>query len=139
MPFRHDSAGVDPDQFQLLEDGWYPFKIFEAEETKSKKGNDMILCKCEVFNHSDQANGTTIWHYVVFIPKGQKGDGISVHFRKSIGVPYGGDDVVDAQDWIGKKFMGKVTTEEYEGKRRNKIAEVSLMPGTGVAEDAIPF
>jgi hypothetical protein len=130
---------VDPDQFQLLADGWYPFKIFEAEEMKSSKGNDMVLAKCEVSGHSEEADGQTVWHYVTFLPKDRKGAGISVHFRKCIGVPYGGEDEVDARDWIGKRFIGKVTTEEFEGKRRNKIAEISPIESGKTTDAQIPF
>lgn len=146
MPFLHDSRGVNPDEFALLPDGWYPFKIYEAEEMKSSKGHDMVLVKAEVFN-DPRYMGFTVWNYVSFIPKDKPGAGISVHFKKCIGVPYGGEDMVDAKDWVGKKFMGKVSTEEYEGKRRNKFKEISPYDETLInhekqaetAQDEIPF
>jgi hypothetical protein len=139
MSFYHDSTGVDPDApaVALLPDGWYPFKIFDAEELESKKGNPMVLAKCQVFNdprYPDQE----VWHYVTFLPKDAKGAGISVHFRKCIGVPFGGNDLVDAEDWTGKRFMGKVLTEEYEGRKRNKIVEVSPMPKETAGKTAEP-
>lgn len=124
MPFQHDSRGVDPDDFPILPDGWYPFKIFDAEESKSKKGLPMVVVKSQVFN-DPRYSGQSVWNFIVFLPKDRPGAGISVHFRKCIGVPFGGDDIVDASEWIGKKFMGEVIAETYEGKRRNKFAKIS--------------
>jgi len=149
MSFLHDSTGVNPDvQYDLLPEGWYTFRIYEAEEMESKKGYPMILARCEVVGDV-RYKDSSVWHYVVFIPKGQKGDGISVHFRKCIGVPFGGQDEVDARDWMGKKFMGYAVQETYEGKTRNKIAKVSPMPdadknatevgNSGVKDEEIPF
>ena len=139
MPFRHDSTGVEADVFEILPDGYYPFRIYEAEEMKSKSGYDMVLVKAQVSGHSEQFDGSTVWHYVTFLPKDRKGAGISVHFRKCIGVPFGGNDVVDAEEWKGKRFMGKVVKEEYDGKTRNKLAEISPMPDSKGSDDAIPF
>jgi hypothetical protein len=141
MPFPYDSTGIDTNrpEFALIPEGWYTFKIVEADEQKSKKGNDMVLCKCEVVG-DETYKGVLVWHYVVFLPKGQKGDGINVHFRKCIGVPVGGNDVVDAYEWLGKKFKGKIAHEEYDGKTKHKIAEVSPLESTvGATEDEIPF
>ena len=84
----------------------------------------MLNLKCEVIE-DQRWKGKWVWHTVVFIPKGEKGDGMSVHFRKCIGMPYGANDLIDGMKWIGKRFMGKVTIEEYNGKKNNKISEVS--------------
>lgn len=141
MSFLYDSTGVNPDaEFDLLPEGWYPFRIYEAEEMQSKKGNPMVLAKCEVVGDARYPDAN-VWHYVTFIPKGQKGDAINVHFRKCIGVPFGGQDKVDASEWEGKKFMGYVVQETYSGKTRNKITKVSP-PATVVVESKdgeIPF
>lgn len=137
MSFKYDSTGIDPDaKFPLLPEGeWFPFKIYDAEEMTSKKGNPMILAKCEVVGDERYVD-MDVWHYVVFIPKGSKGDGINVHFRKCIGVPFGGDDAVDADDWVGKRFMGKIGHEAYQGKTNHKIVEVSAM-ATGERAGAV--
>ena len=129
MSFQYDSTGIDPDmEYPLLPEGeWFPFRIYEAEESLTKKDHyPMILAKCEVAGDERYAD-MNVWHYVVFIPKGKPGEGINVHFRKCLGVPFGGDDVVDADDWVGKRFMGKIAHETYNGKKNHKIAEVSPM------------
>jgi hypothetical protein len=127
MPFRHDSTNIKERKYEPMPEGEYNFVIQFAEEKKSSKGNDMVELTLSVIEH-EEYHGKNIKHYVVFLPAGEKGDGISVHFRKCIGVPYGGDDEVDASTWIGKKLVGKVKieTREYEGKQyeNNKIAAV---------------
>lgn len=137
--FMFDSTGVkDDSSFSLLPDGWYPFRIAEAEAMKSKSGFPMILAKCKCIDPRHPDVGM-IWHYVVFLPKGQKGDGMNVHFRKCIGVPFEGNIRVDSEEWQGKTFMGKVETEEYNGKSKNKIALVSPIKAEAKVEDEIPF
>jgi len=139
MPFKHDSTGIDPmNTMPLMPDGWYTLKIMEAEEQKSKNGNDMILCKCRPVNEPNYQE-IEIWHYVVFIPKGNKGDGISVWFRKCIEVPYGGNDVIDADDWVGKKFKAYVVQSTYDGKTRNKIDRVESLNSKVEQDDNVPF
>lgn len=131
--FNYDSTGIDPDaKFALLEDGWYPFRIIQAEMMKSRSNLPMVLAKCKCIDprHSDKGQ---IWHYVTFIPKGNPGDGMNVHFRKSIGVPWEGNVRVNTDEWEGKTFMGEVTTEEYNGKNNNKFKQISPI------RDEIPF
>ena len=121
-----------------MTEGWYTMKITEAEEQTSKNGNNMVLVKCSPVNEPSYSEAS-IWHYVVFLPKGQKGDGISVWFRKCIGVPFGGDDLVDADDWVGKKFKGYVIQETYEGKTRNKIGKIESLEAVTRTDDEVPF
>jgi hypothetical protein len=140
MSFRHDSRGIDPNAAMvLIPEGWFTFRIKEAEEMKSGKGYDQILAKCEPVNEPDYSEAT-IWHYITFFPKGEKAAGISVQFRKAIGVPYGGDDVVDADEWVGKKFEGYVVADTYEGKTRNKIKMVrEILEGASKPDEEVPF
>jgi len=136
MSFRHDSTGISADtEFELLPEDWYAFRIHDAEEQESSKGNDMILCKCRVINNQKYKDAE-IWHYVTFLPKENKGAGISVQFRKCIGVAHGGNDIVDAEEWKGKTFLGFVVQDTYEGKTRNKIAKVA--PPSGPESAASP-
>jgi len=159
MSFRHDSTGIDPDDSTILlvPEGLYTLKIFEAEEQTSTKGNDMIQIKCKIVNLPELADAE-IWHWVVFMPKDQKGAGISVMFRKAIGVPFGGNDTVDADDWVGKKFQAYIIQESYKDKtgnmrKRNKIntfsvksldAKIPVQPNGNLAaeiaeDEEVPF
>ncbi len=122
---------------ELIPSGsWLPFQIIDAEDKKTKTGRDMLNLKCEVIE-DQRWKGKWVWHTVVFIPKGEKGDGMSVHFRKCIGMPYGGNDLIDGLKWIGQRFMGKVIIDEYNGKKNNKIDAVSPYGGK-LAEAAAP-
>lgn len=148
--FKHNSTGVDPNQaFPVMPEGWYEFKIFDAMEKTSKSNNPMIECICQVINDA-QWKGQEITHYVVFLPKEKKGAGISVHFRKAINEPFGGDDIVNADNWKGKRFRGYVVIEDYtpkEGKnagkkfKQNKISEIEAPaePNLSAEESSVPF
>lgn len=147
MPFKHNSTGIEPSTFQPIPAGEYKFVIQNAKEKKSKKtGADMIEATLQVIENTDH-HGKTLKHYVVFIPAGEKGDGMSVHFRKCIGVPYGGDDEVDASEWVGKKLRAKLKVEErkWEGNTLlgNKVAAVypygTEFPEVKTKDEEIPF
>lgn len=134
MPFPHNSTNVSADgpKKPVLPKDRYVFSIFDAKEDKSKKGNDMVELDLKVIEHA-QFQDHDIKYWVVFIPAGSKGDWMNVHFRHSIGVPYGGEDIVDASQWIGKKFEADIDieTKPYTNKKgetktdpRNKIVRV---------------
>lgn len=135
---RHDSTGIDPNpSFPTLpEKEWFDFKVVEATEMKSKKGLDMVKLRVEVINNPDW-NGTSVFHYVTFIPKGEPGDGISVHFRKCLGLPFGGDDVIDEPEWLGKRFKATTVIDEYNGTKNSKIKLVAALDED--VDDGIPF
>lgn len=130
MVFRHNSIGVEPSggKFQPLPEGEYRFVIEDAVEKVSKeKRLPMVEVLLSVIE-DNKYQGKTLKHFVVFIPAGQKGDGMCVHFRRCIGVPYGGEDDVDASTWKGRKLRATLKTEErdYNGKHYvgNKVATV---------------
>ncbi len=128
MPFIHNSKGVNPNPgFTPIPAGEYSFVIEDATEKTSKKGLPMIEVSLKVIEHAEY-HGKGFKHYVVFIPAGEKGDGMSLHFRHCIGVPFGGEDEVNAADWVDKKLRAKIIVEtrnvdgkEYTG---NKIKAV---------------
>lgn len=130
MSFAYDATGLDPDQsYPLLPEGkWFPFRIFETEEKESKSGNPMVVCKCRPFNVPAEYREFEVWHYVTFMPPDQKGASLNVHFRKCIGVAWEGNVDVEADDWVGQTFMGKIGHEFYNGKKNHKIVEISPMP-----------
>jgi len=50
---------------------------------------------------------------------------MALHFLKCIGEPHEGEIDIDPMDWERKTFMGKVVVSEYEGKKNNKLSEIS--------------
>jgi hypothetical protein len=139
MGFRHNSTNIKPSDgsFEVYPEGEYRVSIEEAKEGISNgaktKGMNMIEMTLQIIEH-ESLHGKTIKHWVVFMPEGMDGAGMSVHFRKCIGVPYGGDDEVEAMEWIGKKLRVKlgVDTKPYKDKKtgemksnpRNKVTNV---------------
>ena len=152
MSFYHDSTGIIDMGGDLLPEGkWFPFQITEAVEKVSKNGNNMLSLCCAVID-DPRWTKRIVYHNVVFLPAGERGDNMSVHFRKVIGRPYGGNDLIEGKNWIGCKFMGKVGIKTYNGKSNNEITAVSpyrqtpaadLVPATAATSsdplDDIPF
>lgn len=144
-PFPHSSTGVSADKPKYAPQvpaGTHSFKIGDATEKVSKSSLNMIELTAVVIDN-DALTGKSIKHWVVFIPAGQPGDGINVHFRKTIGVPYGGEDTVDATQWVGKKFVGKVSHETKDGKTFGKIVDIEpyggKYPEVEPTEESAPF
>lgn len=134
--FTHDSTGVSDlkDYTKLENKKRYNLTIVEAKEATTKNGDPIIYLKVE----ADGVPMAKIDHSVVFLKKGAPGDGISVKFRKSIGVPYGGNDTVDSTTWIGKRFSAYNTHKEYNGKLSDNLGSIEAVKEDSVADD-IPF
>jgi hypothetical protein len=144
MPFKHNSTGIkEQGTYKLLPKDWFDFKIIDAKEGLSKKGYPMITLEAEVINNPEY-NKRVIRHYVVFLPAGEKGDWMSVYFRKCIGMPYGGDDEVDCSKWVGRRFRGLVGENVYvnaqgEKKTTNRIERIEGVVQPAVVDEEVPF
>lgn len=132
MSFPYDGTGVTTGNFTLIPNGWYPFQIFDAEEGTSRGGHKQVLVKaaCLDGRYKDQ----TVWHWITFLPKENKGAGMALHFLKSIEQAHDGQIVVEPGAWKGKRFMGKVYSDTYNGKTNNKFDAISPY-----RDDAIPL
>lgn len=142
MSYRYDATGVDASGgFPLIDvPGWYPFKIAVTTEGESKNGDYQVTvdATCQDRRFKD----ISVRHWVTFMPKGNKGAGMAIHFLKSIGEPYEGVLDINPMSWEGKTFMGKVSVNEYQGKRNNKFDEISPIKSDASIpkkDDEIPF
>lgn len=133
MPFSHDFA-PESEPFQLLPDGEYDLQITDTEERKTKAGDPMVNCECEVINNPEH-NGRRVFHNVSFLPKDKPGSGMSTHFMKSINQAWEGNVEVDCANWIGEKFKAKISSREYVKKDGTK-ATVNDIKGI---EPLFPF
>ncbi len=161
MSFRHNSTGVEPSQGgkkqTLFDKGEYAAVIVDATEKvsegKKTKGMPMLELDCQIIEH-ERYHGEPFKHWIVFMPADMDGAGMSVHFRKCIGLPYGGDDEVDARDYKDKKFRvefdqeTKPYTSPKNGKTytepRNKIIAIThygadFPPVVSHEAEGIPF
>lgn len=135
MVFKHDSTGISTlkDYTKLQNKKRYNFKIVEAKEGMTKNGDPIVYLKLSTEGKID-----LIDHSVVFLKKGKPGEGISVHFRKTIGMPYGGNDDVDATLWIGKEFSAWNTHKEYNGKLTDSLNNIEPVKEEKKSDD-VPF
>ncbi len=103
--------------------GDYTVEVLNAEETVSKQGNDLIELKLKV-----EPSGAICFDNLVFTPNAfWKIDA----FRASTGERVVSDEDVNIEcdDLIGRQGRVRLTVEEYNGRKRNKVA-AWLLPET---------
>lgn len=152
--FDFNATGIDADSkgtSKVLPKGWYNLEVVEfvskagdtyPKDGRTKNGDPMVNILCEVTDEGE-FQGERVFHTVTFLPKGNPGAGMSVHFLKTIGQPYEGQFKVDSTQWVGAEFMGYVVQEEYKGKVKNKIGEIKpidiMAPALKKADSDLPF
>jgi hypothetical protein len=101
---------------EFVEPGEYTVEVVNAEETVSQKGSDMIELKLRV-----QPSGATMFDHLVFMESVfWKIDS----FRAATGESVTPDEEVEIQadDLIGRTGRARLTVEEFNGRKRNKVA-----------------
>ena len=102
------------DSFAPIPVGDHRVRIRDAEETKSKNGNDMIKMTLDVSGHSG-----SLWYYLVFMPDNPQ----MVNQRlgsifNSFGITPGD---LNLENWKGKVGAANVIHEKYNGETQAKI------------------
>lgn len=114
MPsYRSSEPTARPD---YAEPGEYTVEVVNAEETVSQKGSDMIELKLRV-----QPSGATFFDHLVFTETAfWKIDA----FRAATGDDVTPDQEVEihADDLIGRTGRARLVVEEFNGRKRNKVA-----------------
>ena len=113
MPSYTSSTPSERPEF--VEPGDYQVEIIDAIETISKGGHDMIELKLKT------SAGSYLYDFLVFIPTAfWKIDA----FRAATGEEVKPDQDVEisADHVIGRTGTARLTVEEYNGKKRNKVA-----------------
>jgi hypothetical protein len=98
-----------------VEPGDYQVEVVDAVETTSKNGHEMIELKLKTLE------GSYLYDFLVFIPSAfWKIDA----FRAATGENVTPDEDVEitADDLIGRTGQARLALEEYNGRKRNKIA-----------------
>ncbi len=96
--------------------GDYELEVLNAEETVSQKGHDMIELKLRA-----EPGGAVFFDHLVFTESSYwKIDA----FRAAIGEKIKPDQEIEihADDLIGRKGRSRLIVEEYQGRKRNKVA-----------------
>ena len=110
-------------KFPLVPEGDYVVKVERSEGGLTKDGTrhkaDLFL---SIHDQASNAGLGWLWNTITFIPEGEKGHGMWLHANKCLDMPYDGDVVIETDDYIGKSSLAHVVIDEYQGKKRNKIA-----------------
>jgi hypothetical protein len=126
----------------ILPDGAYPFEVIACKLKTSSNNNEMFELILEFPMH------VTVFDYLVF--NGASGWKID-QFRESIG-----DEVVSGEvelrptDFLHRKGSANLKTEEFDGRKRNKIESYIIadrkhsgkgatVPATAPEPDDIPY
>ena len=131
MPsYRSSEPTARPD---YVEPGEYTAEVLNAEETVSQKGSDMIELKLRV-----QPSGATLFDHLVFMETAfWKIDA----FRAATGENVAPDQEVEirADDLIGRTGRARLVVEEFNGRKRNKVAAwLAPMPANAALTVANP-
>jgi hypothetical protein len=143
MTFNYDATNIKPTAgFAPVPKGRYQLKIIKAIEKKSRNGDPQVVVDFEVLGN--EYFGKQIrFHNVTFLPEGNKGAGIAIHFVKALGEPHEGRFAVDANRWIGRFLKGFVDVEEdWNGQLRNVVKDVQpigMNPDGTPSEEEVPF
>jgi hypothetical protein len=98
-----------------VEPGDYEVEIVDAVETTSKNGHEMIELKLKT------SEGSYLYDFLVFIPSAfWKIDA----FRAATGEAVTPDEDVEltSDDLVGRTGHARLSVEEYNGRKRNKVA-----------------
>lgn len=113
MPSYHANTPTErPDH---VEAGDYEVEVVDATETISKSGHEMIELKLRT------EAGSYLYDFLVFVPTAfWKIDA----FRASTGETVTPEQDVEivADDLIGRTGRARLAVEEYNGRKRNKVA-----------------
>jgi hypothetical protein len=132
MPTYNASTPTErPDH---VEPGDHPVEVIDAVESLSRSGHEMIELKLRT------SAGSYLYDFLVFIPSAfWKIDS----FRAATGEAVTPEDDVEivADDLIGRTGTARLIVEEYNGKKRNKVAawlaaKAGRMPAMPTAKPA---
>lgn len=114
IQWNFDASQCDNNDFAIIPVGDHRIRIANAEETKSKNGNDMVVLTLDVSGHS-----SSLWYYLVFMPSNPQMTNQKLgQIFDSFGITPGDMNI---QNWIGKSGGARVAHEPYNGEQTAKI------------------
>ena len=109
------NANTPTERPDHVEPGDYEVEVVDAIETISKGGHEMIELKLKT------SAGSYLYDFLVFIPSAfWKIDAFRAATGESV-TPEQDVEIV-ADDLIGRTGKARLTVEEYNGRKRNKVA-----------------
>ena len=113
-------------------EGDYPCVVLEAESEASSAGNDQIKFVGEI--SKGEYKGVKVYLYC---PLAENSLWKLHAFLTALGVDVPEDDLdIDLSELVGEEFMGIITHETYNGKKRAKLTDFDTIDNySGDAED----
>lgn len=137
---------LDEDAFAGIPKGERFLKVIEHEDAGvTKNGDSMIRLKLE-----DTVTGRTMLHWLVLLPKGNLGAGITKKWLKTLmGASIEGNISIDPDKWLGVVFKGTVYYEKARDSDKEyprimtsslkSLGEDEEVPEKPVLNEDIPF
>jgi hypothetical protein len=126
--------------FSLLPDDKYPLKISKVEiRTSTNTGKTGFNITCDVI--SGEHKNRKLFHTFWLSPENPKAMGFFFADMGNLGIPRNFFLTNPSNETLmtqlkGRTFLGKVGTEEYNGKESNKIQNISKLETVGGAGPA---
>lgn len=117
---------------QTPPEGDYKCEVLEVASKESGKGNDMLEFTCEI--SEGKYKGTKLWFYATLDEKSLW----KLHaFLTALGEEVPDDEMdIDLTELVGSEFVGVLTHETYQGKKRAKLTDFDTIDNwEGGAED----
>lgn len=115
IQWQFNSNDYEENSFAPLPVGDHRVRIANAEETKSKNGNDMVVLTLDVSGHS-----SSLWYYLVFMPDNpQMTNNKLGQIFNSFGIT---PNDMNTKNWIGKVGGARVKHEKYNGEDTAKVS-----------------
>lgn len=119
-------------EFKLIEDGDYECEIISAEAGVSQAGNPKITLTLQLKDSNRKQ-----W-YILNFSDNEKSRAITLRTLKSLGLDPA-ELIASKADpnavFVGKRVIASITTDEWEGKKKNKVKWVNPVPGVDYTTD----
>ena len=120
----------------------YFLKVKNAKEQVSKNSGRNMIAK-EYIIAEGEHEGLHVFDYLVFIPAGERGHGMTIHQLKAHGLPWEGEVEISAADFFDVMVKVDLGVEEYpigSKKMKNVIKKFHLPPSDeemGTAQEPV--
>lgn len=131
---NYQDAGFEP-----LPNGDYTAVLVKAEDTTAKDKPNVKMFKFEFEILSGQYAKRKIWTNTTYVhPTSQQAMAIGRKFMRQIAEATCGGAQFNPMAAIGKPITVRLTTEEYNGKRTNRVSKVGGPHGFPIPQGQAP-